>query len=1115
MQPKDWLKQFLASRRTLAPNGNPLYRYRLNDSEFETLKTTLKTSALFSVANIAEVSGWNAAFVIYAAEWWRREYDGSSWSWEKVFSSFGADAKALTTARRGLIVDSGLRYWRLKVRVINGRSLFLGSIAIEGGLPLNQLNKSSGWLGRVFKQVIPKYTRLQHTGIHADALIGECDYIPKTYQNDQIHAILGDMVQTVVELKQKYQLHEHNNPLSYLDQQAPSWRDRFPLPIEMKVGQKLLSDMITIAAKTDDTMSLPFRGIRHVHDDGFLQLQLEFAGFIVLEKLKLPETIPPRLDIELTSSAGAIRSLGVALKTTYQQKSAIKMPRSPGIIKGDQAAHGYTIRFKHLSSLIFEAPLTGGEELDNEVPWTFAQQNDDWVLESVASVSTRAKQVRIIYPAQLICLENNTIRQIASVADKKLLEASGIIQLTDHKNSSFIIKTAQEHSADNYYLRGQTLEFASTPKEVYRGLPSLTCVNNETEKRTGIPVTKLVARPVNAKGSWQSLLQVQQGIYEIRLHDNQGNIKFRKKCALLPEQFAVRFKPSADSLNGTIYLDNTGHATVLCKPSVKHSIKYEADGYRIELYADNTPPSHVNLTLCWPGMTDMLTLTVPFPVRGGQIIDADGHKHSSNQPLFLDQLHGFRLRLFNEYPDRNRHLQIDFNLEDDSLNGARDLYFRDEIERKGAVIELPIIDYQEWINALLAISRNLDSHARLIIYENGTELLRIKISRYQFALERQPSLGCVALKDNDHASLSYDNLTKIQLMAMRLSQPEQEHIKLETQFSGQTETGCWLFYPEKRAAGSWLIYPSVTSSVCLRPILWHVGEVPEASPFDEHEISTLHSAIKIAEKQSRQLAIKGVFERMWTDFEHSGWSYLRHLWKQCAHLPLASFDVWSIAVTDTKLLVAMVLQMDESFTRKFSEELPVFWELIPLNDWLAIFKNYSNYLKQAMGDEADVITILESRIKRISYLCTSMDVVVRILKQSLCGIADQVLGFMKQSVQDWVINEIKTAQQELDRRQADSKWLEVLKPELITHWKQMDKSQQQWLKLENISDHHHAVVILPVLLAAYCANTNTPENWIGDTAVIFKLKRLKAFDEDWFNEVFNIALAYLSQQPKD
>ena len=52
-----------------------------------------------------------------------------------------------------------------------------------------------------------------------------------------------------------------------------------------------------------------------------------------------------------------------------------------------------------------------------------------------------------------------------------------------------------------------------------------------------------------------------------------------------------------------------------------------------------------------------------------------------------------------------------------------DLYFRDEVEKKGAVIELAIIDYQEWIKTLLAISRNLDSYVPLAVYENGFDTI--------------------------------------------------------------------------------------------------------------------------------------------------------------------------------------------------------------------------------------------------------------------------------------------------------------------------------------------------------------------------------------------------------
>lgn len=1117
MLPKDWLKQFLSSKTTTLPDGSPLYRYRLSDDDFETLKATLKTSALLGVANITEVTGWNAAFVLYAAEWWRREYDGGQWLWSNVFASFGANSEELKISRRNLLVESGLRFWRREVRILNGSSRYLGSIAIEGGLPLNQLNKSSGWLGRVFKQVIPKYARLQQAGVHADMLISECDFIPANYQNSQTNAILGDMVQTVVELKQTYQLHERDNPVSYLDRHAPSWREQFPLPIETEVGQKLLSDMISTAAKTADVgKSQPFCAIRSLRADGSVQLQFEFARFVSLDQLGLPETIPTRLEVELIDSTQIVHRLGVALTTTYKQQASLQIPKPPGIIKGINAAYGYALRFKHLSTLIYETPIIGGEELDNGLPWTFAQQQDDWVLEGTASVSTRAKYVRVLYPNQMVYKSESEIQELTPFAEQKQLQLSGHIQLSDNENNTFIIKTAQANATNSFYLKGQRLGFASTPHETYQGLPSLVRINHEAETSSEIPPTKLVAKTTNGLGQWHPLTEKLIGVYVIALLDNQGSILFRKKCALLPKAFAVRFKPSTDSLDGSIYLDNTGNATVLCDVTVKHDVTPDADGYRIRLYADNAPPSHVHLTLCWSGMAEMLTLTLPFPARGGHIINANGDKHPSNQPLFQDQLYGIRLRLFNEHPERKRHLQIELCLKDDSLEDCRELHLRDEVPRKGAVIELAIIDYLEWIKTLLAISKYLDSFVQLSVYEQGTELLRTHICRYQFKLERKLPLGCVALTEPDYACLSYEHLAHIELMAMRLSQPEQEHLKLKPHYSGQTETGCWWFHPETKATDSWLIYPTAASTVCLRPILWNVSDEAEAEPSDNQSVKTLHSAIKIAEKQSRQSAIRAILGCMSTDFEHSGWAYLRHLWERCDHLPLASFDVWSIAVTDSRLLAALVLQMDESFTKKLGEELPVFWELIPLHDWAAVFNLYRDYLTRVMGDEVDTsLTILKDRIERISQLCVSMDVVARILKQSLCGIADQELALMKQLNLDWVISEIKTAQQELDRRQADSRWPEVFRLELLSHWRQVDKSQQLGLKLEAISDHHYPVVILPVLLANYCACANTPEKWVGDATVIFKLKTLKAFDENWFNDVFKIALAYLSQQAKD
>jgi hypothetical protein len=366
MHPKDWLNHYLThqDRQSLRDSGQPLYRYGMNDDEYKTLQTALKNSARLGVANITKISGWNAAFVIYAAEWWQREYDGSSWKWDKIFASFGASNQELTTPERNQLVKNGLHYWHRKVRIINGRTRYLGTIALEGGLPLRQLTNdgtNGGWLGAVLKQAIPKYIRLQASGVDASEIISEYDCIPKTYQNPEIYSILGEMVQTVVALKKQYQLHTQTNPVEYLNRNNPAWREQFPLPINDETGLKLLSDMVKTAAKADDSSAIPFRTIRLLNNNFQLKTQFEFAKFIELEAIfpqAVIENIPSRLEVELFSSASEVIKLGYAQKTTYKGKSCLKMPCVSYSLNNEK---GYSIYFKHLSEIIKQ------NNTDNEI----------------------------------------------------------------------------------------------------------------------------------------------------------------------------------------------------------------------------------------------------------------------------------------------------------------------------------------------------------------------------------------------------------------------------------------------------------------------------------------------------------------------------------------------------------------------------------------------------------------------------------------------------------------------------------------------------------------------------------------------------------------------------
>lgn len=1102
---KESLLSILKRQNLSCADKRQLYQYRITDQEFENLKKLLKTS----LTNTNQY--WNAAFVIYAAEWWRREYDGSSWKWENIFQSFDTTAKDLTTVQRNQIVKTGLQYWRRNLRIIDGRIRYLGTIACEGGLPLNQLNKNSGWLGNLFKQAIPKYIRLQTSGIEAIDIVKDYERIPKTYQNEQIYFILGDMIQTVVALKKQYQLNEQTNPIDYLNKHSPSWREQFPLPMNDDASNALLSGMVKTAAKTEETETIPFRCIRTLTDNYQLKTQFEFSNFIPLEELFSPdkiEKLPNRLDVELINNDKQILNIGCALKTTYKTKPALKMPRASYPVNNEQVIKSYQIRFKYLSDIFEPNNSLLCEEIDNDLPWVFIEQNEQWHMIGTASVRTKAKVVKILYPAESMNHDcDNEIIETKMVGNKKLLKATGIITLKDSENNIYIIKTAQEKTSETYYLQGTQLKFESNPKECYLSLPKLWSINHEIGTNKQIH-EQLKARPFNSKTDWQVLTNEKQGCYEIRLQ-NQNCIQFRKRRVfLLPENFSIRLKPQPNSLQGTIYLENTGHAIITCQ----YKTEKTENGYQIECIADNAPPAFVSVIFDWQGMTKKLELKIPFPVNVGQIINPEGQIVPKEQPLFQNDLYGFRLRLFNENPDKKRHLQLEFSLQNNGRNNDKELYLRKNLKEKGSVIELAIIDFLEWIKELFSLSNKLDSYIKLIVYEQGRELQCIKISRYQFILERDETTGCIFLKNTDHANLAQEKIVDIKLKALRLSQPEQEHITLDSKLSEQTEIGAWYFYPEKRLAEPWLIYSTEDSSIFLRPILWNGCNEKSISKPNPLDITTLHSAVTLDNTELRKLVIQKILLQMCSDFEHSGWEYLNNLWQQCKHLPLSSFDVFVLLVNYPQVLVALVLKMDNDFITKLNKELPVFWELIPLKHWLAVFQRYKYYLQQAINNDEKMINeLIESRINHIMILPNAVKIIARILKCSILNTPDQDLDLMINPIAlNIVIGNINEAKKELDRRQANNQWLELLQSELIEYWNNIDELQQQLLNLENTPKHHLSIVLLPIILAVFCVKGK--QKITNDTIDIFKLKQLKNFDEEWFNTAFHFALAYLSQQ---
>jgi hypothetical protein len=545
MQPQDWLRQFLIVRQLNKPNTQPLYRYRMSDDEFASLHEMLEISVLFSVKHITKMSGWNAAFVIYATEWWRRYYDGGEWSYEAIFASFADNPREqLGVEQRNLIVELGLKYWQRPVRIIHGRSCYLGTIATEGGLPVKQLNNVDE-LSRLFKHAIPNYLGLHNADI-IDAIHIIAEDAPHLLENYQV--ILGDMLCRVAELNIAHHLANKEDAIDYLNQHEPEWQLQFPLPTHDPVALQLLTEMI-----------------------------------------------------------------------------------------------------------------------------------------------------------------NTTVK------------ASAVLELSNAEQ-----KTVQTEATPYYYLQGNKLNFPSNVNNVYLGVPELWCVHNETQGGQKIE-SPLLVRSLNSQAGWQVLTAKHRGVYELQLQDAEGNVQFHDECALLSENFALRFSKNR------IDIEHSEHAYIFCESPFVSRINATANGRSIEFNASETPPSYVDVTLRW-GRQDGLTLTVPFPVQATQLIDADGNTLSQ---VFINQLHGVHLRLLAENQAYERHLTVEFSLKEVTLD-TYDLYFRDEVSKTGTVIELALINYQQWIEELLAISHDPNSFVRLIVYEQGLERLRTDIMR-TVSLPNEPS----------------------------------------------------------------------------------------------------------------------------------------------------------------------------------------------------------------------------------------------------------------------------------------------------------------------------------------------------------------------------------------
>lgn len=153
----------------------------------ERMKVYLKLVSLAEVARSLEF--FPALFVLYSAEWWRRNYDGTGFSWDPILNTIGAPADGWNQAQRSDCVIRGFQEWKLRPSDAHGLR-FLGSIAFQGGLPMQLLGTARGNIGRVLSRVL----QLASSGTTDAKEIQKwvrslATYLPNTYRQTEVFVI--------------------------------------------------------------------------------------------------------------------------------------------------------------------------------------------------------------------------------------------------------------------------------------------------------------------------------------------------------------------------------------------------------------------------------------------------------------------------------------------------------------------------------------------------------------------------------------------------------------------------------------------------------------------------------------------------------------------------------------------------------------------------------------------------------------------------------------------------------------------------------------------------------------------------------------------------------------
>lgn len=1108
-----WKIDVLARRGFERVTGDPLYSYRITDEEFnslqcllrETVQDGLKHRHLGGVA--ACTPSFPALFVCYASEWWRRYYDGTGWTWDPIIEALGASPGGWTPNERGICVENGLREWFLTLRSASGLR-YLGSIAFNGGLPMQLLATARSSIGRVLGRTMQlAASSASYAGEIQDWIESLASLLPQSYRQKEIFALLAEVIVVVLRLRDEAELKNPNTAVAQLDERVENWRNRFPMLVEDEHVKGLVEQLLKDAVEAPrsarrQTISLE-RFLRRSDKD-----QLELVASLTvpeyMDEAQLRSTFHsdalPRLFELVIARAGAIDTLD-ARRLAGQEK--YRIDRRPVESEGDCAAAEHAILLRLPGAPDLPAQILSADELDPDMPWVFVSSEDKAKFLRQGGGPFSQPELLVSVPAHFrapVATANSSIEACGQTADRRTLyRLRGTATWEDGTALRFkIVSGRAEATEEEFELSGRRVfNTFLRPSLAFRGAPTFKRVAKDGMSSTvnGVEWRKAGSNRPEPRPT-------EPGVWEVRYAPG-GELRWRTKLVVLQENSCERFSAGEVPSAGVVSFIGWGSPCISAPDThmeVARRVTNTATEIDVEWKDDlATLPEYMNLTVLW-GASDA-SIRLPFPSRGARIYSADGRALGSHASVPANRLVGVRIIAFlSSAPS----CDLEFWKGRGSDRGRIERRIRVFPAQGTARAEIRCIDYLAEIHRLLAEEDALDARVRIDIRIGGQREARLKVGRYDFELLPDQINECAMLHPTVMAQLTPEQLHGIDLEALRLDQVDEEPTPLQPVTSEGTHTGQWNL-SDLRSAGPWLIYPRQTSNLLARPLAHTI----DGSLEDAYGIRAIMRLTNSAERQQQLSAAV----RELVDWANPEWQVVELVASSLGRLPLTTLDLWRVMTKSSPAMASLAMRNMTAMTlpllERFGRELPFMWELVAFNDWRKAMQSFWHQCKQdlpAEFAEKGCRELLRSRIDSLASVFPSLRVVLTAAAAEVApGLFDQpeLKPGLDGILRAGLLNGDNCALQNLLRAHTEDRdWPTTLAREV----EEMASKEGFESFFHFDGPAHRISVINAPVAAALDVLGDMSSDWLCNRENVAKLRKHQAFDPEWFTEAFEVTL---------